>query len=488
VICELLPNNGVGSIVDDRFPLLRWLGGTDRSSVYATEIEGEDSSRKAAIKLIPARDTDPEARLSQWAAAQALSHPHLVRIFDFGRCEIDGEDFLYIVTEYANEILSEILAARSLTPEETAEMLGPVLDALSWLHARDRIHTRLKPSNIMVVDEHLKLSIEWLHSDGEFGRPSLSSGKCDAPEIATGILSPATDLWPLGVVIVEALTQRPPTWDRSRGPEPLLPATIPEPFSSIVRGCLQVNPARRWTLSDVRTALEPGQTAKAARQLTPTAPRNLRGMILAGAGIVVAAAIAALVVNWTHTKTSPPAVTQTSAPTPAASPEDSAPPAAPSARAEESPAPKSPPAETSNPETPAQKPPTPESSLPTATPSQPAASEPAAAAAGSQSGSAVKGGVASQSTPEVPQSVLDTVQGHVRVRVRVEVDSQGKVTDAAIDDAGPSRYFAAKALAAARDWTFTPAQVSGQPAGSTWMLHFSFGRSGATVTPVETNP
>jgi TonB family protein len=100
----------------------------------------------------------------------------------------------------------------------------------------------------------------------------------------------------------------------------------------------------------------------------------------------------------------------------------------------------------------------------------------------------VKGEVVSQATPDVPQHILDTIQGHIRVRIRVEVDPAGKVTDAAIDDPGPSRYFAAKALASARDWKFTPAQMNGHAAASTWILHFQFGPTGTTIAPEETAP
>jgi TonB family protein len=100
----------------------------------------------------------------------------------------------------------------------------------------------------------------------------------------------------------------------------------------------------------------------------------------------------------------------------------------------------------------------------------------------------VKGAVAASATPDVPRQILDTIQGHVRVRVRVDVDSNGKVTSAALDEAGPSRYFAARALATAHDWKFSPAQANGQPVASSWMLHFQFGQTGTTVTPVETSP
>jgi TonB family protein len=100
----------------------------------------------------------------------------------------------------------------------------------------------------------------------------------------------------------------------------------------------------------------------------------------------------------------------------------------------------------------------------------------------------VKGAVASQSTPDVPQHIRDTIQGHVRVGIVVHVDAGGTVTDATIDSPGPSRYFASQAVEAARSWKFTPAQADGHAVASTWSLQFHFGKDGTTVTPTETSP
>lgn len=103
-------------------------------------------------------------------------------------------------------------------------------------------------------------------------------------------------------------------------------------------------------------------------------------------------------------------------------------------------------------------------------------------------GATAKGGVAQQVLPEVPRKASGTIQGRVKVGVRVQVDPQGKVADADFESQGPSRYFADLALKAARGWTFTPAQVNGQAAASTWILRFEFRTSGVTVTPVEVSP
>ncbi len=244
--------DSVGRLIDGRFALLRWLGGTESSSVFLTEI-GDEPKRKAAIKFIPADPADAEASITQWEADKALSHPHLIGLLDHGRAELDGEDLLFSVTEYADEVLSEILPERPLTPAETREMLGPVLDALTFLHGQDLVHGDLKPSNIMVVDDQLKLSADRLRiAGGPLRRPQTS---WDAPETAAEKITPAADLWSLGVVLVQALTQKPPLWDKAQGAEPEVPAAIPQPFFAVARECLRVDPARRMTLSGVKRNL-----------------------------------------------------------------------------------------------------------------------------------------------------------------------------------------------------------------------------------------
>ncbi|MFP5229095.1 MAG: serine/threonine-protein kinase [Acidobacteriota bacterium] len=503
---SVLPGNDcVGYVIDERFPLLKWLGGTESSSVFLTELK-DDPPRKAAIKLIPADAVDAEARLAQWREARALSHPNLIRLFHCGRCDVDGQPYLYLVMEHADEVLSEILAARALTPEETREMLGPVVEALSWLHVRNLVHAHLQPSNILVVDERLRISADRLHADGEFGRPTTSSSRYAAPEITTGILSPAIDVWSIGMLVVEALTRQPPQWDRRQGGEPVVPPYIPEPFLSLARSCLQVDPGRRATLSEVQGFLDPARAAEAAAAHEAAQRSGIARWVAAGAALVLAGAIAAVVFTSHHRQPAPsaalqnpaasPALAQDPSPAPTAPPvaQDSAPapPAAPPPAASQNPAPAPAPAEKTAPPPQVSQRPAPAPSSAAAQPTAPAAPAPtvksSAAANPAVNGPVAKGAVAAQTAPDIPQHIRDTIEGHVRVRIRVKVAADGHVTDAAIDDAGPSHYFATQALDAARKFTFTPAQAGGQPVASTWMLHFSFGRTETNVIPVETAP
>src|SRR5690242_6113146 len=89
-------------VVNGLFPLAQFLGGSDHSAVFLTEWTARGIA-KAAIKLIPADTLRAADQLMHWRATAALTHPHLVRIFEFGRCQLGGEEFLFVVTEYAEQ-------------------------------------------------------------------------------------------------------------------------------------------------------------------------------------------------------------------------------------------------------------------------------------------------------------------------------------------------------------------------------------------------
>ena len=245
-----------GQVVNGTFHLLQYLGGSDHSAVFLTDF-GEQEPRRAAIKLIPAKPVKAELQLSRWALAAKLSHPRLMPLFQMGRCHLANKELLYIVMEYAQEDLSQILPQRPLTAAESQDMLSPLLDVLAYLHAKGLVHGHLKPSNIMAADDQLKISSDNLLKVGEsvdsVGNPSAY----DAPESASREISPAADIWSLGMTLVECLTQRLPAWERAEEGEPVVPETLPEPFLDIARNCLRRDPQRRWTVTDINARLQP---------------------------------------------------------------------------------------------------------------------------------------------------------------------------------------------------------------------------------------
>ena len=514
-----LQSDSVGRVIDGRFSLLQWLGGSGRSSVFVTELPGQ-TPQKAAIKFMPA-DTDTEARIA-FAANASRSHAHLVRVLQNGRCQIDGATFAYIVTEFADEVLSEILPLRALAPEEVKEMLVPVLDAVGDLHSHGLVHGRLKPSNILVVNDELKLSADSIQLAGDSADETHALTIHDAPELAGGTVTPASDIWSLGVLIIEALTQRTPDWNRSAYRDVQISDAIPQPFAAAAAACLRVDPARRGTLSEIRShlgiaapviapavkAAAPKPAAKVEakpvppEQLKPAAPeqprpktriesmppvqtepsrppralsrfdeerdprRKPRGGVLLLVVLILAAVVAFL---WsrshgtlTATKSHDEPSAQSSAPAPVM-PETQ---------------PKA--------ETPTQASPEPEQQPPAATNDPPVAPQPAPAAA--QGNATTKGAVAQRVMPDPLPGAMRTIHGKVNVLVRVNVGPAGEVTDAGFESAGPSRYFAEVAMKAARQWKFTPALSNGQPIASVWTLHFVFTRENVEVTPEQTSP
>ena len=413
-----------GQTVDGEFALRQYLGGSDCSAVFLTEF-GEQKGQRAAVKLTVANREDAELRLSRCGTAATPSHPHLIHLFQAGRCRLENTDLLYVVMEYAEEDLSQVLPHRPLTPTETVDTLSPVLDALAFLHAKGLVHGHLRPTNIMAVDNQVKISSDRLLKVGESIFSVGKSSPYDAPETASGGVSPASDVWSLGMTLVESLTQHLPLW-KTRQQEPVLPKTLPQPFLEIASHCLRRDPQSRWTVADIQARLRStssvSQEQSIAKVLRPSTKR--RYLVLTAVGFVLLAILAG------------PRLLK--------------------------PRPK----------------PLPELSRVTAeAPEQP---ETRATSVGF-----VDGAVVNQVVPDVPKQARDTIQGTVRVAVRVAVDSSGNVAGAKLDSPGPSRYFANLALQSARAWTFRPAEIDGRKVPSEWILQFQFEKTGSRVVPVQ---
>src|ERR1700688_2368919 len=172
-----------GQVIDGQFPLVQHLGGSDHSVVFLTQ-RGKSSPEKAAIKFVQADPRNADLQLSRWKQAAKISHPNLIKLFETGRCHLAGMDLLYVVMEFAQENLAQFLPERALSPAETRYMLEPFLETLTHLHRRGFVHGRIKPGNILAIDDQLKLSSDSLSRVGE---PQIILGKVDAYTAPEGI-------------------------------------------------------------------------------------------------------------------------------------------------------------------------------------------------------------------------------------------------------------------------------------------------------------
>lgn len=444
-----------GRSVAGKFPLRQFLGGSNHSAVFSTERPG---AAKAAIKLIAAEPGATEQELLRIRAAIKLSHPHLIRIFEAGRGQIESDSFIYVVMELADEDLSQILPERALSPDEVSDLLPPVLDAVSYLHGRGMVHSRIKPSNILAVGNQLKLSADQITPLAETGS-ARRRDVYDAPETAAGVLSPASDVWSLGVTLVAAITQNVALAEQAAPGKQSLPETIAEPYRSIARDCLQLDPKRRATLPQVQAKMQPGAVPVAAASKpapTPAKPTPIspvpasqpsattrvssvkRTPIIALGGAVVAI-IVIFALMHSRGNNALPSNPDTAAPA-VVDNKPSAGPAGPSRQ-------------------------------PNTTPAAPARNIPAAS-----------GQVTHRVMPDIPKSARNTIHGTIKVTVHVDVSPAGKVVAAKFKTTGSSQYFAQKAMKAAEQWQFAP-----QADSAAWLVSFYFRRSGvdASSQPVS---
>jgi TonB family protein len=433
-----------GRVVDGKFPLQRWLGGSDHSAVFLTEFQGQPS-QKVAIKLIWADDSASESGLCRLKATRRLSHPHLIRTLACGLCRIDESPYLYAVMECADDDLSQILPQRALEPQEVSNLLPPVLDALSYLHRNGFVHGRVKPSNVLAAGDQLKLSSDQAAPASQQNGQHRRRDDYDAPETAAGIISPAGDIWSVGATLVAALTQNLTLAEAASPANRDLPETIPEPLRGIVRQCLQLDPNRRGSLEEIHDRVQTvAAPVHAARPVPAPLEHALVGDSEGRRPIWIAAlvmVVLAIVLGVFHSRSNQsPATTAATSP-----PASEAAPALPASAAMPAKAPK------------------------------PAAAIPTSGAAG--------GKVVRRVLPDVSRRAQNAIRGTIRVVVQVRVGPSGKVTSAKLAWHGSSRYFADQALRAAQRWEFSAPEVNGEPSASTWLLHFRFNRKSIQASP-----
>ncbi|MFD0592764.1 protein kinase [Catellatospora coxensis] len=220
--------------------------------------------RRVAVKvLLPNLAVDPgfAARFRAEAQAMAaLSDPGIVEIYDYGQA--DGIAYLVMQFVEGESLLSLVRRVGPLEPARAMRLLARAADAIHAAHLQGIVHRDVKPANLLLrQDGRLALTdfgiarivaADRLTAAGEiFGTASYL-----APEQVTGgDIGPATDVYALGVVAYEMLTQRRPfagdtplavALQHVNEPPPDLPGSVPEPVRAVVMRALAKDPAERW--------------------------------------------------------------------------------------------------------------------------------------------------------------------------------------------------------------------------------------------------
>jgi len=261
-----------GRVVEGKFPLLEWLGGSGNCGLFFTVLRG---MQQAVIELKLSDGAEADAYLAQWKFAMGLSHPHLVKVIAAGRCSLYGSELVYVVKERCGGTLSKLIRSGSLQAERAREIFIPVLDALAYLHKNDVVHGHVNPLNIQFAGSTVKLAATDLLSAGSVTRSISAPGTYDAPELAHGAVVGAADTWSVGMTLWEAMTQDIPSWDLRRSEEPEVPELLPSPFRGIVQDCLRVDPLERCSLQAIEDRLAGNGSAALADDSFPVTVQDV---------------------------------------------------------------------------------------------------------------------------------------------------------------------------------------------------------------------
>jgi eukaryotic-like serine/threonine-protein kinase len=266
-------------VIAGRYSLEREIGRGATGAVWL----GRDEllGRAVALKQIgrmPGTDSTDLARAEREARLGAqLNHAHVVAIFDV---VTDPEtEARWLVMEHVDGVtLAELVRDRGpLTPDDAAPLLRQAADALVAAHAAGIAHRDVKPSNILVgAGNQVKLTdfgIARVAADPALTQTGFVTGSPAylAPEVATGGRGDeASDVWSLGATTFHALAGRPPYEIGDNVLGALYRIVHDEPprlaeagwMAPLLEGTMVKDPARRWSMAQVRDFLAgPGQAA-----------------------------------------------------------------------------------------------------------------------------------------------------------------------------------------------------------------------------------
>ncbi len=285
----------MNDILGDRYELQDPIGRGGMATIY----RGRDlrMDRVVAVKVLrEAYSTDPKfvTRFQREAkAASSLQHPNIVQVYDYG--QTDGNYFIVMEMVEGTDLRRYLRSRGILAIDRAIIIAHDVALGLGAAHRRGIVHRDVKPQNILVGrDGSIKLTdfgIASVYKDINAERltttgMTLGTVQYYAPEQAQGeIVSPAADVYALGIVMYEMLTGHPPfdgdtavavamqhIQDLPQPPSELNP-NIPPELEAIILRSLEKQPEMRYRDgSALARALELLGDAELGEPLPPTIP------------------------------------------------------------------------------------------------------------------------------------------------------------------------------------------------------------------------
>ena len=198
-----------------RYQALEVVGRGGTAEVFRATTDGIDGPETVAVKVLHhPGDTARQRFEREVKVCLSLKHPNLMQIYDWGT---HSDDRLYLVCEMLEgETLQERLAAGPLDRTRTAEIVGAIGAALSYLHEQGVAHRDIKPGNVFLCGNGrtklLDLGIAKTDQLAPITQTGVAIGTPHymAPEQIQGKAEESSDQYALGAMAFEMLTGRRP--------------------------------------------------------------------------------------------------------------------------------------------------------------------------------------------------------------------------------------------------------------------------------------
>jgi non-specific serine/threonine protein kinase/serine/threonine-protein kinase len=262
------------------YRILRPIGSGGMGSVFLA-VRDDDYKKQVALKVIKlGRDTDEIVRRfrNERQILATLDHPHIARLLDGGTTE---QGLPYFVMDYVEGTpIDDFCTERDLPVSERLALFRQVCGAVHYAHQNLVIHRDIKPGNILVTKEGAVRLLDF--GIAKLTSPELSGVSIDAGATAAGFMTPqyaspeqvrgvvittATDIYSLGVVLYEMLT----------GTRPYRTQTAAAP--ELMRAICEQEPTRPSTAVARGTARDGGEKRK-LRRLRRTLAGELDTIVL----------------------------------------------------------------------------------------------------------------------------------------------------------------------------------------------------------------
>ena len=248
------------------------IGAGGMGAVYLAERVNSDFKGKVALKIIK-RGMDSEAILKRFATERrilsTLKHPNIAQMIDGG---ISKEGLPFFVMEFVEgKPLNQYCRENNLTLNARLEIFRQICAAVEHAHKNLVVHRDLKPSNVIVNADGTPKLLDFgiaklLADDTSETTVTMTQGKMFTPEYASPEqilgknVSTATDIYSLGVILYEILTQHRPFDVKGKS------------FEEIVKSICETEPPRP------SETIENDQPTAENEPPTPQIPKNqLRG-------------------------------------------------------------------------------------------------------------------------------------------------------------------------------------------------------------------